>query len=193
MFRIELALAVLAIAIASMACTGGGDERQTAPLPTAYPRPAALADSSVEVSAGPVSMRVSASAKVVAQKANALDIAYSPYNSTLYLATNPGVANLAREVDNRTQRMAMNLQGAGAVQTDIDLPAGHAVVVRATSTVQTPVQFVAVDTVHSTIVSGAWFMHDWSQATPYDSVRPVADILEREAITILQSISYDGH
>lgn len=174
------------IAFAMLLCVAACSDSKTRPMPrrTAYPRTAVLSDSTFHASAGHIIMELNAMAQARTPRPDWLDAEYRPLGATLHLSAtdNADEASIA----NRRERISLNLGGATARVTGFITPSGFRCEI--TSTAEgpaTPVQFIALR--GKTMVSGAFVMS--GKTTPADSIRPVIEELEREAIAILNSLA----
>ncbi len=175
--------------------TADDGENAAVPLPTAYPRVYEYPDSFREVRVGKVTLSVNAAAQVDSA-ASAFNISYPRYGATVYVGVNAAAgaddSAFAREWGNRVQRITLNLNGATARKTT-EAP-GHTpfALYRAETVVLTPVQAVGGDPAAGTVISVAAFMDGWqNRQVPYDSVRPVVDILERDVLRLVSTARYE--
>ncbi len=85
-------------------------------------------------------------------------------------------------IDNRTERIHLNINGAGMSIEESDNAAGyHSNIVSTLSPSSTPLQFIAVRTDHPRwVVSGSVFFDGISSSTPLDSIKPVHDAVRRD-------------
>ena len=187
-------IALLALAAAAAGCTGGSPAGSV-PRPTAYPR-AALYDTVYALRGLPAHFQVNASAVVEfpggdsARNAGAplwADIRYPAYNAVLHCTFTPVADDESRRqvVDNRTERMALNLGYNTAEQTEITAPSGAvSVILTSTGQTLTPVQFIS--STEKWVVSGAMMFDRDSVST--DSVLPMIKAVRTDLIKACREI-----
>lgn len=108
---------------------------------------------------------------------------YPDYNATLYLTLSPvSSSDVESVVDNRTERIHLNINGAGINIEEVDNASGyHSNIVRTVSPSSTPLQFIAVNPGRPRwVVSGSVFFEGMSATTSLDSIRPVYDAVGRD-------------
>lgn len=192
---------ICAVAVAAAVLWGCGDGSDTAPSyvptprPLAYPRTPVYEPAYITEKLPGVSFDVNSGAVVdVAPGASAVNVHYPLYDATLYLTVRRGMADSAtieREWERCAQRIDLNLGGAPADAGSFERADGTAaMVVRARSTAQTPVQLIAANGRHGVLLSGAVFMNGWDGPVAYDSVRTVVDALERDVQRLIETLSY---
>lgn len=154
-----------------------------------------MGDSLREIDFESVKWLVNSEADVTVRRATKevvwVDISYPPYNATLYLTISfaEGAA-LDSAIDNRLQRISLNLGQASAERRDISSTSGEfeGIMLRATSPVTTPLQFLATDD-KRVAVSGVLVMEQ--AAVNPDSLAPAIYALHSEFKQALSSLSYD--
>lgn len=180
---------------ASLLFAGCGNEHRPVPRPYAWPRTVMMGDSLREIDFESVKWLVNSEADVTVRRATKevvwVDISYPPYNATLYLTISfaEGAA-LDSAIDNRLQRISLNLGQASAERRDISSTSGEfeGIMLRATSPVTTPLQFLATDD-KRVAVSGVLVMEQ--AAVNPDSLAPAIYALHSEFKQALSSLSYD--
>lgn len=180
---------VILAAIAAIAVAACSRSAET-PIPrrTAYPRIEAYADSTVTAHIGHLAFDIAAQADTVMPRAGWLDIAYPRYRATIHIAVRhlDTGQELAAAIDNRLQRMGLNLGDRAAVASDFENRAGFSChTVTSLDGGPTPVQFVAYNA-GGYFVSGAAAISGASE--PADSVAPTVQALARDAEIILKSL-----
>lgn len=174
--------AVAALAALLLTSCSGGDSHPV-PKRTAYPRTATLPDSSAAIAAGPFTMNINASATISYPRPDWIDAEYRSLGATLHMSAT-GLSDKADET-NRRERISLNLGGASASVKSFTTPSGYRCeIVTTAEGPATPVQFIAVR--DRQMISGVFVLS--GKSTPADSIRPIVDELEREAISILSSI-----
>lgn len=108
---------------------------------------------------------------------------YPAYNATLYVTVSPvDETTVESVIDNRTERIHLNINGAGMSIEEADNAAGyHSNIVATVSPSSTPLQFIAVKSDRPRwVVSGSVFFDGISASTPLDSIKPVHDAVRRD-------------
>jgi len=182
-----------------MSCSGSGntaDEYPATPRQKAYPRPQLYDTIYTEAEGVPCNFTVNAMTVTTNKTANTaikgnraiwLDVEYPAYNAILRCTFTPANDEKTRNetVENRTERMALNLGDNAAEQTDVSSPYGFsAIVLTATGATITPVQFIAAG--NRWVISGALEMP--SAAISTDSVRPMIKAVEKDVIHALRHL-----
>lgn len=190
-------LTILAALAAILYGCSDGTTADTAaiPRPRAYPRPVLYAPEYKTVPSAPCRFEVNASAdatlNVRSDTSAWLDVRYPLYDATLR-CTFTRVSDrrsLERIVDNRTQRMALNLGDHPAEQTDVSTPSGvTAIILTAAAPTVTPVQFLA--TFRDWVVSGALEMPA-AACAPADSLRPVITAVNADLLHAINHLYAD--
>ncbi len=173
-------------AIAAGSCNRSADT----PIPrrTAYPRIEAYADSTATAHIGPLAFDIAAQADTAMPRPGWLDIAYPRYRATIHIAVRHlgSGEELADAIDNRVQRMSLNLGDRTAVASDFENSAGFSChTVTSLDGGPTPVQFMAYSA-DGYLLSGAAAIS--GAAGPADSIAPTVQALARDAETILKSL-----
>lgn len=170
-------------------CSGG--ESRSVPLPRAYPR-IDIPDSAYRsIDSLPVELAVNAGAVCSIRERDGgwwIDISYPGftkgrfYLSLLYASPQ----NLHLMVDNRTERMALNLGGAWSEQIDLQSTGGWDCRLLVSSEAHAaPVQMIAVG--DGMMLSGGFYT-ELPSSVPLDSVRPVFDAAKRDMLTMLKNL-----
>lgn len=117
-----------------------------------------------------------------------IDVSYPGLHSTIYFTFTPvSTATAAEVIDNRMERIGLNLGASEAELLEFDTPDGFEnKVFVSRGDISTPVQFIATDG-HTTVVSGAAFVIAASAATA-DSIAPVVDMLRRDIVHALKTM-----
>ena len=119
-----------------------------------------------------------------------INVTYPGQNAQVYYTFTPVTEDGVAEVlDNRLERISLNLGGNSAKMTEFLTPSGLAVRLFEGGNVATPVQFLATDNA-TLVVSGSAFLPELSPATS-DSLSPVVKMLERDIVHSLQSLKND--
>ncbi|MCH5347048.1 MAG: hypothetical protein J1E63_08050 [Muribaculaceae bacterium] len=183
-----LSAAFVATLMAAAACNGGGEQIAT-PRPTAYPRLSVAPALYHPLDAGGVALEVNdATTDSVYQREAStwVNIVYPTYcnGSTIYLTITPATAaTVDGIIDNRLERIALNLGDSEAEVTELETPTGwQCRLVRALSPTMTPLQFIA--TGHDRVVSGAYYI-----SAAGDSVAPLVNAVERDILHLLTQLS----
>lgn len=153
------------------------------PRPKAYPRITLYPDSLTDSHHLPCGWMVNDSATVrIWDDDTKADITYPRYDATIHCTfTHVGADTVMRDhvMDNRLERMALNVGAGDAEQLDITSPGGFQTILLTTLTPSiTPVQFISVGP--KWIVSGA--LHIDAAATQPDSVAPIIEAVKLDII-----------
>lgn len=177
----SIAMAVVAfVALIATAC--GGNDYNSIPLPHAFPRSYVYTDSLKTIVFNGIPLDVNADA-LIDTVDNGLTISYPRYDALVYVGLKRNIDNYAAEVSNRAERFSMNLGVAESSATYCDYSSASDVVttvVRANTVVQTPVQVMVQKPSGNVLMSCVAFMGGWNENVPYDSVKPIIDVLERD-------------
>lgn len=166
---------------------GCGRERPVAvPRPLAWPRVAtySAAYHAEEAFGGRLTLMVNDSARVTHPAEMWADIIYPAYGLTVNATLTPFGPGV---MENRSERMALNLGGASAELTRLTTPGGwHATLVSAPSAGLTPLQFLATDSARY-VLSGT-VTPAYDSTAPVDSVMPLLRALEADLIHMLKEL-----
>lgn len=119
---------------------------------------------------------------------------YPAYNATLYITLSPVTErDVESVVDNRTERMHLNINGSGISIEEADNASGyHSNIVRTLSPSSTPLQFLAVNPATPRwVVYGSVFFDGAPSTASLDSLMPVYDAVAvdlRHAMLTLSDI-----
>ena len=164
-------------------------QRQSAPRPRAFPRVELYADSFTAVAAGRVGFIVPAQCTVERTAENWVNIGYSRFGATMYVAVRGFDSDSALEnaIENRAQRMTLNLGTAKERSEEFDNRDGfRCIMLLSADPSPLPVQFVAIGP-QRTLVSGAVALSGSIQ--PVDSLAPVIGQLEEHSRRLLESLT----
>lgn len=117
---------------------------------------------------------------------------YPAYNATLYVTATPvNESTVESIVDNRTERIHLNINGAGIRIEEMDNAAGyHSNIIRTVSPSSTPLQFLAVNAGRPRwVVYGSVFFGEMAASTPLDSIAPVYEAINRDIRHAMRSLS----
>lgn len=180
----RLCTVALTVLLLASSCRDAGRGDGAVPRRYAYPR-VEMPDSAARTyGIGSLAAHISASAKVSRDNDRWLTADYPSLGATLYLSAMQTTA-LPEAVANRRQRISLNLGGAVARTERYTSAEGFDIEkVVCADGVATPVQFIA--TRDDVLVSGSFVIS--GAVLPADSIRPVVDILEKEADAIVNSL-----
>lgn len=169
-------------------------DRIGVPRRPAYPR-LLLPDSAYVSPAGlPLGMEINREATFNMEQHDEsgdwVTVSYDIADAEIYYTFTPVTeATVAGVIDNRLERLSLNLGGNSAELTEFITPEGLAVRIIEGGSATTPVQFLATDN-SSLVVSGSAFVPALDSATR-DSLAPVVGILRRDIIKSLVSLHND--
>lgn len=189
-FKVLCCLPVLA------SCSGGDSvaDRPGVPRRPAYPR-LQLPDSAYISPTGlPLGMEINSEATFKMERhddgGDWVTVSYGVAGAEIYYTFTPvSEATAAGVIDNRLERVSLNLGGNSAELTEFVTPEGLAVRIIEGGSATTPVQFLATDN-SSLVVSGSAFVPALDSTTR-DSLAPVVGMLRRDIINSLVSLHND--
>ncbi len=170
----------------------GADSSAPIPRRKAYPR-IEIPDSTYHSDAGlPYSLQINDSARGNVTRSDSrdrwVDVEYPAHNAVIYYTfSTVAPAELASAIDNRSERIALNLGGREAEILSFATPYSLdcEVVVDNQGAGATPVQFLATDH-EGLVVSGA--AHIKGDKMSIDSIAPVVDMLRRDIVHSLKTL-----
>ena len=167
----------------------GGDD--ATPRRRAYPRIHEYDTVYTPAARAMLPLELNAAATVADSNAGAwLTVAYPEHGSEIYITITrtAGPEELQQAMDNRRERIALNIGSESATTVHTASPAGfEAAVVEAPGS-GTPIQFLATDG-HAYLVSGAARIEGYP-GVPYDSVSPIVATLRRDVMHMLGNLRY---
>ena len=174
------------------ACGTGADDGGSVPRRRAYPRLPEYGENYTPAPGAAARYYVNSSAELSVDSGGRwITVRYPLYDAEVYVTVSRAASQkeLQAVLDNRRERMALNIGGAQATTEHVASPDSFVgVVVGAPGTVM-PVQFVATDGV-ACVVSGAARLNVGADA-PYDSISPVVRTLSRDITFALKNLSTD--
>lgn len=175
-------LIILCLCLAGCTAT----ERQPAiPRPKAYPRPALYAADyrTYALEFAPSEIAVNKSAVVTSPKPGWFDIDYPDYGITVNCTLTPITPQtLSSVLDNRRERMALNLEGQYGEMTQW----GGITLIVAPVALRTPVQFLATDSA-SFVLSGV-AVGNYPAGTSPDSIAPYVNAVAQDITYMLKQL-----
>ena len=182
-------IALCAATLAACSPSASSDTENATPLPRryAYPRFQPYDTTTVLYRMADLTFRLNAAAHTTEPRPGWMDISYPRYGATLHLSyTHP---TGAQAIDNRRERMMLNLGEAVAEASDYLTPAGFECrELVAVDALVTPVQFLALGP-GDRMVSGAVVLSDAEASA--DSIAPIVAALQAEVRTLLQSLAVE--
>lgn len=180
--RAQTTLIVLAAALAGALAGCSSDGQSPTPRRHAYPR--VVVSDSVYHSADSFSphFEINAAVRATRPAPGQLTIDYPAYGAVVYVTSRrlpPG--ELEAELDNRRERISLNLNGVSATTEHLRSANGRfeCALVTARDVSATPVQFLATDG-EGCLVSGAAYFANVSSGTSADSIAPIVAALRRD-------------
>ncbi len=182
---------IAAITLSALSCTRG--HSTSTPRPEAYPRIAMPDSTFTQMNISGISLAINDGAVAdVEEKENGdcwITIGYPSFsNASIYLTLSNATKDEPAEaiVDNRRERMALNLAGADGIATTLTSSGGwDCEMITSRSALSTPVQILASK--DGRVISGTVYLQI-PHTTPTDSVSPVIDALERDMLTLLKAL-----
>lgn len=174
---------IAAIAACSLWACSHSHQEVSIPKRPGYPRAYAYDTCYVQAQGVPIAIEVNSQAQHHAIKRGGaywLNIDYPRYNASIYCTFTPVTpATVASVLDNRSERLQLNLGGAVADMEQYETPAGYSVAIAtAPSAKATPLQFLASN--GRWVLSGAAFFNNSDQFVDIDSVAPMVATLRRD-------------
>lgn len=186
-----IAAVLMSVMVLPAACSGGDN---SAPIPRrkAYPR-IEIPDSAYRSEPGlPYSLQINDSAIGNLTKSDGrndwVDVEYPAHNAVIYYTfSTVDPSQLESAIDNRSERIALNLGGREAEILSFATPYSLdcEVIVDNQGAGATPVQFIATDH-RCFVVSGA--AHIKGDKMSIDSISPVVDMLRRDVVHSLKTL-----
>lgn len=187
--RFLLAFSVLVATVVAGCSQMGGSAVDFIPRRHAYPRVEPYSTATQLVSLAPFAFKVAAEAHVDRTGEHWLDISYPRYGAVLHISASrfKDSKEALAAIDNRRQRISLNIGAALARSYSFQNDAGLSCEISVCAEgVATPVQFIAYDA-QSSMLSAAFVIN--GPITPTDSIRPIINLLQDEAFTILSSLT----
>lgn len=179
-------LPLLAAAMLLIAASCTDTSNRPMPRRTAFPRVNLYDTVYTAVRVGDIPVAVNANATTTFPQQGWVDVAYPRYGATLHLSVvNVSNADMSDAIDNRLQRIALNLGDANGEQFDFTSDDFSCRLIVAPEAGQTPVQLLATN--NTTIISGTAVIS--GNTTPVDSIRPIVDAIAKDALYLLQNLS----
>lgn len=181
----------LASLLLPTACGGNGGtaDNDATPRRRAYPRLAEYDTVYAPAGGAMLPLELNAAAEVADSNAGAwLTVAYPEHRSVIYITITrtAGPDELQRTIDNRRERIALNLSVEPGTTTHTSSPGGfEAALVEAPGS-GTPLQFIATDG-RAYLVCGAAAI-DGYPGVAYDSVSPIVGTLRRDIMHMLGNL-----
>lgn len=200
--RISLRKTVLSLLLVGIVIAGiiwiPGLLRPSPPPPvprrTALPRIQAPPAEYTSLCYGDISFDVNRHATVTVRDSASgwWDINYNPYPVTLYLTLGKvAPEDIEDVIQNRLQRIQLNLGGRKAVSMDFSNDSGwQGVIIRSSEVTSTPVQFFANDP-EGHIVTGTMFISDQSATNGSEFYNPHIDFVLRDVMHALNRLGAD--
>lgn len=192
----KIAVACLLLAVAISGCSvGDKSDENVVPRRHAYPRIDVPDSTFTFIETGYNGMQLSLNDATDYAlhssddgTSNFIDVNYPGHNAAIYFTITPvDNTTLASVIDNRLERVSLNLGGADAELLEFDSPAGFEnKIFVSRADISTPVQFIATDG-ETTVISGTSFLKDASAANA-DSLAPVVNMLRRDILHTLKTL-----
>lgn len=174
-----------------------GRNEKLVPRRDAYPRIETYDSAYVSLDSLPVNFDVNVEAQSALSRKDDgsvwLTISYPRYDAKILLTLSPVTkANVHAVVDNRIERISLNVNTSYADIDEFDNLSGYSsIIVYAPSAVSTPIQFIAAPKEldgDGWVVSGAVFFENVDASASIDSVSPMTETLLRDVRHSIYSI-----
>lgn len=188
-------LLAIALSVIFSDCSGCSSESVAVPRPVAFPRQR-LYDTlrSAVAEAAPVRFYANSSAIVSCPSQGVgsgrwLNISYPLYRAVLYCTFTPVTdADRSDVIDNRLERMGLNVGDLPAQLVSLDSPGGfNSRLLVAPAECVTPLQFLSTDG-KGWVISGALYFDDKAHAVAADSIAPVVDAVKDDILYALSRL-----
>lgn len=182
------AVCILAACLAVFAACSGTEQR-TAPRPQSHPRVQSYDTAYAAVPGLPLHFEANSHAQAEAENKDGgavwLTVSYPAYDARLMCTLTPvTAATVESVVDNRAERMALNVIGTEPQVDEFINAAGYsAIIICDPVAVATPVQFLAAPAEidgNGWVVSGTAFFDHARAGAPIDSLAPMVETLLRD-------------
>lgn len=169
------------------------------PRRTAYPRINICDTVYVKTSLLPIHFEINAEAIATNDSTHIstnggkwINIFYPKYNATLYCTYTPvNACTLDQVIDNRIERISLNIGSLTSEITEISNPSGiTSKIIYTPESVVTPLQFIATDNL-SWVVSGAFSFNEISNNISIDSISPILDAVNADILHSIKNLSND--
>lgn len=191
---VKLTVLFLMSLVAISACSPGKGTDVAVPRRKAYPR-MELPDSVFVDGRGiPCSLQTNVASSVEVTRDDKagkwVNVSYPDLGAYILFTFTPvGKSTIEGVIDNRLERIALNLGGGGAEIVEFNSPEGFVSrVIRGEQGI-TPVQFLSTDN-KEIVVSGAAYVPGFSPELS-DSLSPVVDMLHRDIVHALKTLKHD--
>jgi hypothetical protein len=188
-----LYIALTGVIAITAACSGKDDTSANVPRRKAYPRIEAYDSAYTRCDSLFVSFDANSAAVVHVKPSGesaieCADIVYPRYGMTVYLtAIRSDKKNFERRLDDRLERISLNLGGAYPTAIDVKSAGGYDATVFVCPGINTPVQALAADSVSSTLVSATLFCDATIMAS--DSIAPMVEVITRDISQMMRSLT----
>lgn len=185
----KFAACILTACLASLAACSGAEQQRTAPRPQGYPRVQAYDTAYAAVPGIPLRFETNSQAPAAAEAKDGgavwLTVSYPAYDARLMCTFTPVTsATVESVVDNRLERMALNVIGTEPQVDEFVNDAGYAaVIICDPNAVATPVQFLAAPAEidgNGWVVSGTAFFDRAQAGAAIDSLAPMVETMLRD-------------
>ena len=187
--RANLIIPVIALCTALAGCTEKKSQTAAVPKPAAYPRIADPGTQYVVVDSLPVNLLANAEATVSRPRPDWIDISYPELGATVHVSlTMTSPDDIARVIDNRSERIALNVAGVSSTaETTIESPDFTSVIISSPETRSTPLQFLSHNG-KSLVISGTAFFGNVSPEASIDSLAPIVSYINRDLTHALSNL-----
>lgn len=185
MFKAKLLIPlVVVVVVGGAACS----RQRPAPIPrpAAFPRPVVYSESYHTDTLGGLALEVNDSAHLSSPQPGWFNLEYPAYKTIVNCTLTRG-GNIAEALNNRAQRMALNIGAAGGDIEQFTSRSGlYVTLITAPEAMRTPVLFLATDST-SMLLSGV-AVASLSPSTPVDSVAPQVTALAADMRRLLRQL-----
>ena len=179
------------IAAAGMLCSCTGADDST-PRRRGYPRLPLYDSCYARVDGAALHLEANCGADVTTDSAGRwITVRYPLYDAALYVTVTPAATAEALQaaIDNRRERIRLNLGGREATTSHISSDGGFEAALVEAPGAGMPLQFVATD--GSGYVESGALQLNAASGSAYDSIRPVEAALRRDIVHTLSRLGFD--
>lgn len=121
-----------------------------------------------------------------------INVFYPKYNATLYYTYTPVTSsNIDGVIDNRIERISLNIGSLTSEMTEMNTPSGVSAQIISTPTSEvTPLQFIATNN-SSWVISGAFCFNETKDIST-DSISPILKAVNKDLIHTIKNLNNDA-
>lgn len=179
-----------------LACSRSGGDGDSVPRRLGYVRVADYPAEYAVIDSLPLRIEANSRAQTSVERQDAgvvwLNITYPDYKARVYVTLTPVDASTVEgALENRAERIGLNLGGAETESEHFSTPEGYYVtLIKSPQALPTPVHFLAVNPEEPKwLISGAAMLEGVGANAPADSIAPVIDTIYRDISYAMSRLS----